>query len=164
MRSLIHTSISTFTGFGDEPDAAIKFGIDITGLDQMPDWSGGEARLATFAPLHSNDVVTQYRGRGPRELTVRLWFACRDDLELLDSVQGRSATLRYVWGVTSRAGGHKATLPDGVNYLVLPDTVLVRLSDQATPIGGTAQATATFRRAVGIGTLFDYAYYTEDEA
>ena len=154
---------STFTGFGDDVAASIKFGILRDRNGSAPDWSGGEAKLAVFEPLHSNDVVTQYRGRQSREITLRLWFADVNDLEALDSVQGRQATLRYLWGITSRAGGRKQTLPDGVSYLVLPDTLLVRISDRVSMARGRWEATATFRRPVGIGTLYDYAHYAEED-
>ena len=158
---ILDPGLSIFTGFGDDPAAAIKFGIVIS--DRMPNWAGGEARVHRFAIRHSNDTVRQYEGRNDRTLTVRLEFATLDDLEALDSVQGREATLRYRWGITTRAGGYKATLGDGVAYLVLPETELESLTNPDTPIGGPYEATATFRRPVGVGTLYDYAHYAEED-
>ena len=153
-----------FTGFGDDPAAAIKFML-IRYLNRDPEygWEGGDAKLATFEPLHSNDTVTQYGGMGPMTFTTKLWFRDARDLEALLTVRGRQATLRYAWGLTTTAGGHKQTLPDGRSYLVLPETTLLTVTDVQTPRGRQPECTATFRRPVGIGTLYDYAHYAEED-
>ncbi len=139
---------SPHTGFGDAINTSVKFQVMRRAREAQPNWTRGEARLTTFSIRHSNDVVTQVDGRGERELTVRLWLPDVASLDALDAVQGQAATLRYRWGITSRAGGSLETIA-GVPYLTLPNTLLVRLSDQKTYIGGTAEAVATFRRAVG---------------
>jgi hypothetical protein len=152
------------TGFGDDANASIKFMlIRSPGRDPEHAWEGGAAKLATHEPLHSNDVIEQYHGRGPMTLTTRLWFRDREALEALWSVVGRAATLRYAWGITLTAGGEKQTLADGRSYLVLPNTTLVGLTGIQTPRGQLPEATATFRRPVGVGVLYDYAHYAEGD-
>ena len=134
-----------FVGFGDHPATAVKFLWMRRRRELVPDWSGGEAKL-TYHDIHNSDIeATEYHGRKPRTITLRLWFSSRDDRELMDSLQGQAHTLRLPWGLTSRAGGTKETR-NGSDYLVLPDTILTGLTDQETS-GGVAMATATFRRA-----------------
>ena len=53
-------------------------------------------------------------------------------------------------------------MPDGVRYYVCPVTELAELSDLDTEDGNLPEATATFRRPVGTGTLYDYAHYAEE--
>jgi hypothetical protein len=161
MVSILDTSIAPFTGFGDDANSSIKFGIDVTGQDTVPNWTGGEPDLTTHRVRNSSDVITQLHGREPRTLTLRLWFASLDDLEALEGVQGAQATLRYLWGITSRAGGTKETR-GAHSYLVLPETLLARVTDQRTYIGGTAEAVATFQRAVGAASYYGFAVYAED--
>ena len=152
-----------FTGFGDEPATSIKFQLLKNRDGSDPAWGGGEPSASRFRVLHSNDVISQYGGRGERVMAARLLFADAADMERLDLVVGRQATLRYGWGITTRIEGQAETLPDGVRYLVLPGTELESLTGQTRYRGGQATATATFRRAVGVGTLYDYAHYAEDE-
>jgi hypothetical protein len=149
-----------FTGFGDDPNASIKFAIDVT--SGMPNWTRGGAKLATLQPQNSSDVITQYRGRDLRLLTIRIWFASRDDLEVMDGVQGRAATLRYHWNLTSRLNGTQEVYAR-IPYLTLPHTTLLTLEDQHTAPDGTAEAQATFRRPVGASSTYGYAVYSEDE-
>ena len=160
---ILDPGLSIFTGFGDDIAASIKFSI-IAPNGRMPSWSGGRARVARFQPLHSNDVIKQYTGRDERVLTVLLEFASFDDYDLLDTVQGRSATLRYRAGITNRAGASIHVNPgDGVRYYVYPGTELAELTEADTEDQNLPQATATFRRPVGIGTLYDYAHYAEED-
>lgn len=153
-----------FTGFGDDINTSIKFMlIRYVNSDSEHGWTGGDAKLPTFEPLHSNDVVTQYHGRSPMTFTSRLWFRDIRDLQAMLDVRGRQSTLRYAWGITTNAGGVKETLPDGRSYLTLPGTILLGMSEIKTPRGQQPEATATFRRPVGTGTLYDYAHYAEED-
>ena len=146
-----------FTGFGDHPATSVKF-LTITGVnDPIPNWSGGDAKL-TYHDIHNSDIqATEYHGRAPWEIELRLWFGSMDDLALMDSLQGQPHTLRLRWGLTHRAGGYKEPR-NGTDYLVLPDTLLVGLSEQETQFDGTAMATATFRRAY---STVHYTGFTE---
>lgn len=156
-------SRSPFTGFGDDPNTSIKFGWRRTS-GQLPDWEGGP-KLNTFAIANSDREVTQYGGRTPWSITVRLWFANRDDLDAMDALQGRRATLRYLYGMTKRAGGEPETIL-GTRYLVLPDTMLMRLEalDHDGVATGPREAMATFRRQYdGSGDAYGFAVYSEDE-
>jgi hypothetical protein len=138
---------SPHTGYGDEPATSIKF-VHFTGWrDPMPNWQGGAPKLSNHAIGNSDDEVVQYHGKQPWTLTLRMWFATLNDLELMDAVTGRPSTLRIRWGLVNRAGGHKATI-GSTDYLVLPDTLLVSLTNRETPTLGFPEATATFRRIV----------------
>jgi hypothetical protein len=161
MIPILDPGLSPFTGFGDDINASIKFGI-LAPSGRMPNWTGGGATINRFRILHSNDVIKQYGGRDERVLVARLRFAAWDALEALDLVVGREATLRLPWGVTARAGGTQQVIAD-VAYLTLPGTELGELTEQKRYRDGTAIATATFRRPVGVGTLYDYAHYAEGD-
>jgi hypothetical protein len=145
-----------YTGFGLDPDESIKFTIGQgRGGTAAADWTGGEPRMAILLPENSNDAITQFKGREPRTVQWRLWFESRDDLMLMDSVQGRYSTLRYKWGLTSTVGGVLETI-DGIPYLKLERTLLLALSDQQTE-GEQIEATATFWRTVGNVSVAGFA-------
>lgn len=137
-----------FTGFGDEPNAAIKFMMIRRGSDPEYGWQGGEARVNTFGIRHSNDTVSQGDGFDPYMMTVRLWFPDRASLIAMTAVQGGQATLRYNAELTEAIGGEIVTIA-GRRYLELPDVELVSLTDRITPRQTPPEAVATFRRSVG---------------
>lgn len=160
--SLRHAQrLSPFTGFGDDPNTSVKFSI-VTDGGRIADWAGGPK--LSFHPIANSDrEPTQYHGRKPWTLTCLLLFDTLDDLEALDALQGRRATLRYAWGVTKRAGG-EPTMILSDRYLTLPDTMLVSLDVEATYRSGQAKALATFRRQSSGGSdLYGFAIYAEDE-
>jgi hypothetical protein len=76
---------------------------------------------------------------------MRLFFGNFDALDQMDSQVGRTATLRYMWGVSKRVGGVKEYLA-GQAYLRLDDTILLGLSDEVYEVDETCEATATFAR------------------
>jgi len=143
-------SISPFTGYGDDPNTSVKFGLRrINGA--MPDWQGGP-KLTFHAIVNSDREVSQYHGRTPWTITLRLRFADRAALEAMDALQGRRATLRYLFGLTKRAGGHAETIL-GTRYLVLPETLLLSLETVEIEglAGGSREAMATFQRLFSAG-------------
>ena len=150
------------TGFGDEPNTAIKFMLIRRGNDPEYGWQGGEARVNTFSIRHSNDLVTQYDGMDPYVMTARLWFPDRASLLAMTAVQGTSATLRYNAELTENIGGDIVTIA-GRTYLELTGVQLVSLTDRITPRQTPPEAVATFRRAVGVTSVWGYALYSEDE-
>jgi len=137
--------LSPFTGFGDDVNWSVKFGIlrdRASGI--MPDWES-KSRLSLLDMATGNQQVTQRRGRDPWTVTLRLWFAERDEMERLDAMVGRRATLRYRYGMSSDAGGTKQTIEQR-DYLVLPETLLLSLTDKTIEPGGRCEAVATFSR------------------
>jgi surface antigen len=136
--------LSPFTGFGDDPNWSVKFGIRRNG-DNLPDWTS-KPRLAQHALATGNGTITQRRGRDPWEITFRLWLPSADDLDRLDAMVGRRATLRYLGTLTKTAGGLRETIEDRT-YLVYPQTLLLGLADVDIRPGGLCEVTATFQRA-----------------
>jgi hypothetical protein len=158
--ALIAPTIAPFTGFGNDPAGSVKFGIRrLNG--RHPGWDGGDADL-TFHRVRNSDLTgVQNHGRLPRTMTARLWFATQDDLELMDSLVGTMQTLRYRWGLTPAYGGTRETR-DQVEYLVLPDTLLVSLDDRDTPTGRRCEATATFWRAYSAAHYLGFVELQEE--
>ncbi len=134
-----------FVGFGDDTNSSAKFQVVHEGRGRLEDWEGGERRLSHH-DIGNGQVVVQRHGYSPWTISLRLLFDDADALELLASLSGESATLRYLWGITRRAGGSKQTILD-TDYLVLPDTMLVDLTDREGHLSGPCVATATFWRA-----------------
>lgn len=149
-----------FTGFGDDPDTAIKFMLVRHPQAPAHAWTASGARISSHIIHNSNDEVTQYHGRGPTLLTTRLWLQDMPAVEALLAVVGRSATLRYRWGLTTNPGGTKETRA-GRSYVVLPDTLLASVDDVQVLRGRQPEVTATFRRPYGSGDLYGFAIASE---
>lgn len=149
------------TGFGDEPNTSIKFMMIRRGNDPDYGWQGGTPRINTFSIRHSNDGISQHDGFDPYVMTVRLWFPDRASLLAMTAVQGAAATLRYNAELTEAIGGEIVTIA-GRRYLELPEVELVSLTDRITPRQTPPEAVATFRRAVGVTSVYGFALYSED--
>lgn len=148
--------IAPYTGFGDEPNYAIKFGLRrVNG--RLPDWNS-PVRKTTHEIVNSSETVHQYGGRDDWAIRLPIWLASLDDLELLDAQVGRQSTLRYLWGLTKRAGGVKQTIGP-YDYLILPDTSLDALvvDESTVRSDGRRDAVATFTRAYTVNTYLGYA-------
>lgn len=141
--------VAPLTGFGNDTNSSIKFGL-VFPNGSYPDWQGGP-RLAQFAIPHSDRTTTQYLGRDPWTITLRCHFRDVAHLELLDGVQGARATLRIKAGLTRTAGGTIQTLQD-VQYLVLPETLLLSLTNAVIDLTGYCEADATFQRPATAST------------
>lgn len=152
--------LAPFTGFGNDTNSSVKFGI-LAPDGRVPNWSGGP-RLHRLTVPHSDRTVTQNGGRDPWVVTFRCLFDTIADLELVDQLQGTRATLRYQAGMTKRAGGTVTTL-QGVSYLVLPETMLDRISDETYEADGQCEATLTFSRAGESSAYYGFATYAEDD-
>lgn len=136
-------SLSSFTGFGDDPNWSVKFGIRRKG-STLPDWDS-KARRAQLVPATGNDIITQVRGRDPWVGSFRIWSPCAEDLDRLDAMINTRATLRYVAGRSRRAGGSVQTIEDR-QYLVYPGTMLMDLTEVDQEPNGQWEATAAFMR------------------
>jgi len=141
--SLQSNTLSPFTGFGDDPNWSVKFGVR-KDRARLADWESG-LRMARLPLATGNGEITQRRGRDPWTLTWRLWFATVEDLDRLDAMVGRRATLRYRSNLTKRGGGSLQTIEDRT-YLVFPGTMLIELTDIEVAPDGRCEATATFTR------------------
>lgn len=155
--------IDFFTGFGDNPETSVKFGLLLDGSQQMADWEG-EAKISFHDIANSDKTVTQYHGRGPVTLEVELEFESLVDYESLDALIGHYATLRYAWGTTKSVGGYKETR-NFFDYLVLPDTMLLSLSSSynTTVVGDARQAMAIFWRPYASSDYYDFAVYEAED-
>jgi hypothetical protein len=155
--------IEPFTGYGDDTNSSIKFGIMFDD-DYIADWEGGDPILSKHPIANSNRNVTQYHGRTPYTMTCLVTLANKNDLMLLWSVSGTPATLRYKWGVTVDAGGEKVPIGDD-DYLVLPGTIL----EQVKPVRNTGvvgeekMAYLTFTRPAEESDYYGFALYGEDD-
>lgn len=139
-------NLAPFTGFGDDPNWSVKFAIEHPGVS-LPQWVS-ETLLPTFDMPSSTGAarrVYQRLGRAPWRVAWRLSFTGRADLARLDALTGTRATLRYVANVTEEFDGATEVIT-GVRYLVLPETILVALTDRAVAVDGSCDATATFER------------------
>lgn len=151
--------LAPFTGFGDDTNTSVKFGI-LAPDGRVPNWSGGP-RLRQHAIANSDRTVTQQTGRDPWRVTFRVEFATIAELELMDDLQGTRATLRYQHGFTKRTGGTVTNLA-GINYLVLPDTLLERVDNELYEVDGHCEADLTFSRAGASSAYYGFATYAED--
>ena len=148
-----------WTGFGDDYRTSVKFAL-LHPEDMFPQWTSNPV-LSRHHIRNSNKTITQYHGRTPWTVSLRLMLASIDDLELLDGVVGQIATLRYIYGISKRVGGTKEHLLGGT-YLKLPDTLLEALSDEAYEIDGPCEVTATFSRTYDAGSYVGFAIATEE--
>jgi hypothetical protein len=155
------SALSPFTGFGDDTNTSVKFGLQRAN-GRLPDWEGGP-KLTFHDIANSDRQVTQRHGRTPWSITIKLWFGHPDDLEAMDALQDQRATLRYLYGLTKRAGGTPETIL-GTRYLALPNTMLISLEplDHDGVATGPREAMATFRRAYSGGDTFGFARFAED--
>lgn len=153
--------LAPFTGFGDDTNTSVKFGILAErGTGTVPNWNGGP-RLRQWAIANSDRTITQQTGRDPWRVTFRVEFESIAEMELMDNLQGTRATLRYQHGMTKTAGGTVATLA-GVTYLILPDTLLERLEDETYEVDGHCEAAVTFSRSGESSAYYGFAVYGED--
>lgn len=135
-----------FTGFGDDPNWSVKFGVQgQPGAER--DWSSGP-RVAEHVPATGNRTIRQRRGRDPWTIELELLFDDSDALEAMDALVGQKATLRLPWGHTKRVGGTLEVI-GSEQYLTLPDTYLASLDRHTGYIsypGGMRRAIAVFKR------------------
>lgn len=152
--------IAPFTGFGDDTNTAIKFGILAPG-GVVPLWEL-QPRVNVFPVLHSNRTITQYGGLGLWSVTFDVDVDTTDALTLLQMLQGQQATLRYQYRVTNNPGGTVATIQD-ITYVVLPDTLLAGVGAITRLVDDTCTASLTFTRPADESAYYGFALYGEDE-
>ena len=126
--------LSPFTGFGDDTNTSVKFSISAPG-GVVPLWTL-EPRGTKLPVPHSNRTIIQASGLGEWSVTFRVEVDTTDELELLQALQYQRATLRYRHRVTNNPGGTITTL-QGVSYVVLPDTLLDRVSNETREVEGS---------------------------
>lgn len=135
------TGAAPYTGFGNDPEAAISFHI-VSETGVFPDWSGGP-RLTE--KVIGNRVVVRNMGRNPYRVTFRLELPDRRALAALDAAQGTVATLRYPYGVTRELPGSDHELIGGWAYLVIPGVRLLTIGDDVLiQPDGIVEVSATF--------------------
>ena len=152
--------LAPFTGFGDDTNTSVKFGIFAPGGD-VPLWDV-EPRGVKIPIPHSNRTVIQSTGLGEWSVTFRVDLATTTDLEMLQALQYQRATLRYQHRITNNPGGTVATL-QGVSYVVLPDTLLDRVSRVSREVEGSCEADLTFTRPAEASAYYGFAYYSEPD-
>ena len=145
----MRTPFAPFTGFGDDINTSVKFTINQPG-DRLPQWVS-PAILSAHRIANSNRTVRQRHGRGAWTWVAELSFGSAEEFDKLDAMVGYSATLRYIEGITNRAGGHHETIVS-TRYLTLPDTTLLSLSGEADEVNGEYVARAMFERQYEGGT------------
>lgn len=148
------SDFAPFTGFGNDTNSSVKFGILFDG-NTLPNWTGGP-RISQWAVANSDRTITQVNGRDPWTITLSLEFERVADLELLDGLQGQRATLRYIAGITKTVGGTVETL-QGTRYLTLPDTLLLGITNDVIEVDGTCTCDATFQRSASTDTYIGFA-------
>jgi hypothetical protein len=152
--------LAPFTGFGDDTNISLKFGILAPG-GIVPLWTL-DPRISSMPIPHSNRTVKQYGGLGEWSVTFSVDIETTQDLEMLQMLQGLTATLRYQHGVTNRPGGTVSTIQD-VSYVILPDTFLARVSNESRLVDDTCEASVTFTRPAEASPYYGFAIYAEDE-
>jgi len=159
---MIINDYAPYTGFGDDYTVSVKFAF-LHPDNSFPQWTSS-ARMSEHSIRNSNKTVSQFHGRAPYEITLPLYFASIDDLEALDELVGRSATLRYLYGISKRIGGARETI-SGQNYLNLEHTILWSISNEQYQINGPCEASVTFRRSYSDSAVvggYGFAVYGED--
>lgn len=132
--------LAPYTGYGDDPATSVKFGVLTKG--RATDWSGGQQRI-TERRIAGGGVKYRITGRDPYTITLRLRFETTADLAALEAMQGATATLRYLYGITKPLHG-TYEYRQGTAYLAIPGVRLMRVDEQTIYRNGSAVATATF--------------------
>lgn len=152
--------LAPFTGFGDDTNSSIKFGILAPG-GEVPLWEL-EPRVSKMPIPHSNRTTTQYGGLGEWSVSFQVDVDTTDALVMLQQLQGQQATLRYQYRITNNPGGTVATI-GSVTYVVLSETLLDRVSQVTRDVGDTCTATLTFTRTADPSSYYGFALYGEPE-
>lgn len=151
------------TGFGDDTFSSAKFGI-LYSKDEFPQWESELSRQSfDMATITTGGVrrVSQIMGRLPATVSWNLYFESLRDYDYMDAFVGTRETLRYTYGITSNLDGRLETI-SGHDYLALPETLLLGLSNPVIAVGGRVEAVATFERAVGDRSYFGVTRFSED--
>lgn len=138
--------ISEFTGFGDDIATSVKFTI-LRDLKGVPQWQRSVA-MSQHQMANSDRIVFQSHGARYEPWTVTLLLSDMDAYDSLSALIGRRAALRYASGITNRAGGMLQTIL-AKQYLVLPQTLLMSVSDARRRMNGMYTCTASFQRHYG---------------
>lgn len=139
----LDNAYAPLTGFGDDYRTSAKFTL-MQPEDTWPEWVS-EPILSNHPVSGSHTVNTQQHGRRPWSLSVTLRFATITELDRFDALVGRRATLRYLYGISKRAGGTRWA-HDGYNYLILPETLLSSIDNERLFNDGHCEARVTFER------------------
>jgi hypothetical protein len=153
------TSRDPFTGFGDDTNTSIKFGIRAVG-GVTPDWEGGK-RINQFEIPNSDRTVTQIGGAKPQDVTFEVLVGSRADIQMLKNLIGVRATLRYLRGITTDEGGTVRTYL-GTQYLELPNALLMKVAKVVNLRDGRSLAELTFQRAGDSSAYYGFSTYAED--
>jgi hypothetical protein len=144
------STIAPLTGFGDDPNWAVKFRIRRQD-GSLPQWESPAAQPTFDIPNPTGGPIrriSQNMGRYPWTVTWRLWFASIAEYDRLEQMVTQRSTLRYKWGSTSTVGGSLATY-SSIDYLELPGTKLLELSSpmlDPNGVRGAVEAMAIFER------------------
>ena len=155
--------IDPFTGFGDDTNTSVKFGIRAE-RGVTPDWDGGEATITQWLIPNSNGrQVTQVSTAKPTTVTFEVLVGSRSDMQMLKSLAatGTRATLRYLRGITTDNGGIVRTYL-GTSYLELPNTLLMKVKTVSNLRDGRSIAELTFQRAGDSSAYYGFSTYAED--
>ncbi len=150
-----------FSGFGDDTNTSVKFNLVHQG-GMVGDWNS-KPRLAQFDILYSNRTTTQYRGMDAEEIELKLMFGSLADYSFFKSLRGTRHTLRYLWDITDPLDGTCETLL-GIQYLNLPNTLLLSVDSIQRHLKGPIVVDATFQRAAVESAYYGFAVYAEDDA
>lgn len=113
----------------------------------MPDWQFSSERNTRHVP-GSNRNITQYLGKGPQTLTLRLELASKDDLLSLKELVQETDTLVLFASMTSAP----ATYVDlhGEGYVEIANVDLIELGQPVIYLDDdryTVEVDATFQRS-----------------
>ncbi len=151
-----------FVGFGNATNSSVKFQVVAEG-GRVAEWSGGEPEINQLKVVNSGGrTITQIGEPEPYEIDLQLIFDTKAEYALLRAVQGVRATLRLLYGVTEDLDGTVQTLL-GTRYLVLPDTMLMTVTNATRYPSGQRVAEATFQRSASIDSYIGFADTGEDE-
>ena len=132
--------LAPYTGFGDDANTSVKFGVLARG--KVADWTGGNPRISTKR-IAGGGVKYRITGTEPYTITLTLRFERTADLAALEALQGTTATLRYLYGITKPLGG-AYEYRNGTAYLAIPGVRLMSVTGTEIYRDGSAVATATF--------------------
>ena len=135
--------LAPYTGFGDDANTSVKFGVLAKG--RVAEWSGGQQRITT-KKIAGGGVKYRITGRDPYTITLPLRFESTADLAALEALQGTTATLRYLYGITKPLHG-TYEYRMGTAYLAIPGVRLLRVEDTEVFRNGACGASATFEVA-----------------
>ncbi len=132
--------------FGTTASGIVPFTILMASRDEgLSVWSDEPNIIVTNIPGSTGPPeIEVIRKQGPSMVTWRLYLATVADYTALKAKQATVDTLTVAMGTQTHSDAQNAI--EGFTDVVLPHTLLMRISDEMRMVDGSVEASATFFR------------------